>query len=365
MTALGEARAVGVDSPTDAWIVQYCNGIRTSCRDNGVNSTLMHWDGAAWSATTGLLSLDLNSIVAASPSNAWAAGENAYGPGGPAAVILHWDGAHWTNAPITGNSVNSYLWSLSADAPTDAWAVGYRERGDGTTAAYVLHWNGATWSQVTSPSPGSNSYQLLSVSAVSSTDVWAVGETSDATGASGAFLLHWNGASWLQFASPTSLSENAQLEAVSATAGGAWAVGTTGTYPTQSPLFLRLSGGQWSEVNGVAPGGAIIRITGVSTVSPTDAWMVGSYCPTGFCTGNTCSGSGCFNENILVEHWNGQAWTEVTVPEPSPTINELYDITADGPSDIWAVGLDQGPQQHDKALTLHWNGSRWSDVWPG
>jgi hypothetical protein len=57
-------------------------------------------------------------------------------------------------------------------------------------------------------------------------------------------------------------------------------------------------------------------------------------------------------------------WTEVTVPDPSPSINELYGIAADGASDIWAVGLDEGVHQ-DKALTLHWNGQRWSNVWPG
>ena len=300
-TALGWAGAVGVHSSTDAWIVQYCNGIRTSCRSNAVNSTLMHWDGTSWSNTTVLLSLDLDSVV--------------------------------------------------ADSPTDAWAVGYRERGDGTAAAYVLHWNCATWSQATSPSPGSNSYELRSVSAISSTDVWAVGYTWNAAGAYSAFVLHWNGTSWLQFASPTSMSDNAQLNAVSATAGGAWTVGTTGNFPTFAPLFLRLSGGRWSEVNGAEPGGSITRITGVSTVSSTDAWMVGAYCPTGFCTGGeACTGSGCFNEDALVEHWNGQVWTEVTAPDPSPTLNELYGIAADGPSDIWAVGLDQGEQQ-DRALT--------------
>jgi hypothetical protein len=362
-TALGEAGTVGVDSPTDAWIVQYCNGIRTSCRSNAVNSTLMHWDGTSWSNATGLLSLDLDSVIAESPSDAWAAGDNEFAPGGTTAVVLHWDGAHWTNASITGNVVNTYLWSLSADSPTDAWAVGYRERGDGTSATYILHWSGSTWSVVPSPSPGSDSYQLLSVSAVSATDVWAVGYTTDATGAASALILHWNGTNWLQFASPTSTSDYVVLNAVSASPSGAWAVGTTGN-PNFAPLFLHLSGGQWSVVNGPDPPGSIIRITGVSTINPSDAWMVGAYCPTGFCGGSTCTGSGCFTEKGLVEHWNGQVWTEVTVPDPSPSINELYGIAADGASDIWAVGLDEGVQQ-DKALTLHWNGQRWSNVWPG
>lgn len=181
-----------------------------------------------------------------------------------------------------------------------------------------MHWNGTTWSQVPSPSPGSDSYLLLSVSAVSSTDAWVVGYSTDATGANNAFILHWDGSNWVQFASPTSTSDDAVLNAVSATTGGAGAVGTTGNEnPSFAPLVLHLSGGKWSRVNSPDPGGTITQLNAVSTISPSDAWMVGDYCTNANCGGNGCTGSDCGTENGLIEHWNGQVWAEVKAPDPS------------------------------------------------
>ena len=206
----------------------------------------------------------------------------------------------------------------------------------------------------------------MSVSAVSSTDAWAVGYSTDATGAENAFILHWNGSQWLQFASPTSTSDDAVLMSVSATTGGgAWAVGTTGNEnPSSAPLILRLSGGSWSEVDSPEPGAINTQLNAVSAISPADAWLVGDYCTNDNCQGSGCTGSDCGTETGLIEHWNGHVWAEVKSPDPSPWINDLYGLTTDGASDAWAVGVDQGTRGN-KALTLRWNGKRWSNFWPG
>lgn len=364
-TAEGWARSVSADSPTDAWMVQYCNGVKT-CKDNVVTSSLMHWDGTSWSSTTSLYGWDFNSVIAESPGEAWAAGDNEFAPAGATAIVLHWDGAHWTNAALAGAVVDSNLSALSADSPTDAWAVGYHDTADGRAETLILHGNGTTWSQVPSPSPGSDSYLLTSVSAVSSTDAWAVGYSIDPTGATNAFIVHWNGSNWLQFASPTSPSADCVLNAVSATTGGAWAVGTTGKGdPSYAPLVLRLNGGKWSEVNSPDPGGTVTLLNAVSAVNPADAWIVGDYCTNDNCGGNSCTGSDCGTEYGLIEHWNGHVWAEVKAPDPSTSsYNELFALTTDGASDAWAVGLDQGTRGN-KTLTLRWNGKRWSNFWPG
>jgi hypothetical protein len=353
-TASGWGGTVSVDSPTDGWIVQYCNVV-SDCRHNQVSTSLMHWDGTSWSSTTSFTTTYIDSVLAESPNDAWAAGEDEEVPGGGAATVLHWDGEHWTNSPITGAAVDSHLWALSADSPTDAWAVGYHLRVDGTAESFIVHWNGTTWSQVPSPSPApvSNSYQLRSVSAVSSTDVWAVGFSTDANNASNAFILHWNGSNWLQFASPTSTSEDAQLSSVSATSSGAWAVGNTGNgNPTFEPLVLGLNGGTWSVASSPDPGGNITRLTAVSNINPTDAWLVGAYCP----------GGDCVNQNSLIEHWNGQVWAAVEAPFPT-TSNQLVGLATDGTSDAWAVGSDEAVR-FPKVLSLRWNGKRWSNFWP-
>jgi hypothetical protein len=353
-TALGWASSVSADSPSDAWIVQYCNAVNT-CKQDNILSSLMHWDGTSWTSAASFTTFYLANVTAESPSDAWAVGSNEEVAGGGAAAVLHWDGERWTNTPIAGAAVDSFVWALSADSPTDAWAVGYHDRVDGSSESFIVHWNGTTWSQVPSPSPSSdsNSYQLRSVSAVSSTDAWAVGFSTDSTGASNAFILHWNGSNWLQFASPTSTSDDAQLTSVSATTGGAWAVGTTGNGdPTFAPLVLRLSGGTWSEVDSPDPGGNVTLLHAVSAISPTDAWIAGEYCP----------GTVCDNQDGLIEHWNGQVWTEVSAPFPTSS-NELFGLSTDGASDAWAVGIDRGVRAN-KVLSLRWNGKRWSNLWP-
>ena len=63
------------------------------------------------------------------------------------------------------------------------------------------------------------------------------------------------------------------------------------------------------------------RLTGVVDLSPTNAWAVGEGSTSG-----------------LIEHWNGTAWSAVTLPDPdfSPSTEDA--ISADSASDIWVVG---------------------------
>ena len=64
----------------------------------------------------------------------------------------------------------------------------------------TLHWDGTSWSLIPSPDPGggdAGASQLFAVSAVSPTDVWAVGlYTGDI--AIDTLILHWDGTAWSQ-----------------------------------------------------------------------------------------------------------------------------------------------------------------------
>jgi hypothetical protein len=65
----------------------------------------------------------------------------------------------------------------------------------------TLHWNGTAWSRVPSPSPGNGdgegTSELFGVSALSSTDAWAVGDyINQTTGIIDTLILHWNGSTW-------------------------------------------------------------------------------------------------------------------------------------------------------------------------
>src|SRR5579872_5342544 len=121
------------------------------------------------------------------------------------------------------------LLGVSAVSTTDAWAVGYKcsnadcSEPNLTYSTLIDHWNGKTWSTVASPDSGPSD-QLTGVSAVSATDAWAVG-TWDAYGVNAhALFLHWNGKKWSKVPSPSPVGR--ALFAVSTTsATNAWAVG--------------------------------------------------------------------------------------------------------------------------------------------
>jgi hypothetical protein len=90
--------------------------------------------------------------------------------------------------------VQDSLAGVSALSSSDAWAVGALG-----TKTLVLHWNGTAWAQVPSPSPRGVGIgpvtNLAGVSALSPADAWAVGcactSDTDTT-----LVLHWNGTTW-------------------------------------------------------------------------------------------------------------------------------------------------------------------------
>ena len=69
---------------------------------------------------------------------------------------------------------------MAATSSRHAWAVGHYS-SDGTYLTFVEHWNGKAWKVQNSPDPGGYENDLYSVTAVSSSNVWAVGDYHNAT----------------------------------------------------------------------------------------------------------------------------------------------------------------------------------------
>jgi hypothetical protein len=138
-----------------------------------------------------------------------------------------------------------------------------------------------------------------------------------------------------------------ELQAVSATsATDAWSVGYRDD--GAEALTLHWDGRSWSPV--ANPLSA--KLLGVSALSPSDAWAVGGY-----------SAPRSHTVQTLILHWDGSTWTRVPSPNSTSSINQLEGVSAVSANDIWAVG-DSGTPGHPAfhALTLHWNGARWSTV---
>jgi hypothetical protein len=174
-----------------------------------------------------------NAVDARTSTDAWAVG-NYIGPNDDGQVMLaeHWNGSAWTIVPSpnpaipTPTGADQTLNGVVEISPNDVWAVGGTSDLTGFQPArpIALHWNGTAWSVTTLPNLGSGG-GLSSVTASSSTSVWAAGPAGGTTS-----VLHWNGTSWTPETTPVGPDGQPNMTGVSAVPGSAtevWAVGTT------------------------------------------------------------------------------------------------------------------------------------------
>src|SRR5437870_826974 len=95
------------------------------------------------------------------------------------------------------------------------------------------------------------------------------------------------------------------------------------------------------------------NLLGVTCVSASDCWAVGSY----------DAGSGA--PKSLIEHWDGRAWAVEPSPNASLPSNVLTDGTCVSASDCWAVGFSQslvGAYNINQTLIERWDGTAWTIV---
>lgn len=308
-------------------------------------STILHFDGGAWSGggPSGLTASDLYAVYGTSNSDVWAVGTNS--------GLIRYDGNSWKASPQSGAVPSGSPQSLRGiwgSAANDYWAVG--------SGGVILRFNGTTWAEVT----GSRSITTAQLNAIwgsAPDDIWAVGSgvilryngTSWAvdtaasnlipgngwnsvsgtakdrvivTGNSGR-ILRYNGTTWSVDAMSGS-NGLSTIYGVSATANGAIAVG----YASVSGIGgIRLDNNAWQFTG--APGS--YAVYGVYASSLTDAWAIGDL--------------------GLLLRYDGQAWTAPAISAPN-TNYTLFNVWGNAPDDVWAVG--------SSGNIRHFDGQTWS-----
>ncbi len=355
-TNWNELKGVDAVSSSNAWAV----GDYQSDGTGAYQTLVLHWNGTTWSQVSSpnpsSTANYLLGVSMLSSTNGWAVGEFFNGSLWNT-LILHWNGSSWSQVSSPDPSTaNNDLSGVSVVSSSNAWAVGtYYNTNTSASDTLILHWNGTKWSQKPSPSPSPYNY-LYGVSAVSSSNAWAVG--SDSTGGPGipgsvahTLVLHWNGTKWSMAKSPNPSSTSNALRGVSAdSSSDAWAVGGYTNDASQVPdtLILHWNGRTWSKIGSPNPGSSDNYLSGVSALSSSDAWAVGSY----------YNGSVW---NTLILHWNGSKWSKVMSPNPGTSVNNLFGVGAGSSSNAWAVGSLQSSGGLD-TLVLRWKGTKWSQV---
>jgi hypothetical protein len=208
------------------------------------------------------------------------------------------DGSYDVVSSPNGTGHND-IFSTSAISPNDVWAVGIQTNASGYDRTLAEHWNGTAWTIIPTPNPGTTHNDLNSVAAISSTDVWVVGDYFDSLiGAWLEFAIHWNGSAWT-----TTIFNYGFLLSVTAVASNdVWAVGTTYFSPFVT-VAMHWNGSAWSGVSTPDPSLFDNELFYVAAFSSTDVWAVGDQ--------EANSGDPFLS---LAIHWNGTVWSTVSTP---------------------------------------------------
>ena len=250
-------------------------------------------------------------------------------------------------------SDNNTISALSGVSTNDVWATGwFTIPGTQTSNGLIQHWDGSRWSIVSNPNPGTRSYYIRGVSAVSTNDVWDVGYTADKNGNNQKTLTeHWDGSQWSIVPSPNTGTQANYLFAVEAiSTSNVWAVGLSISSSGGSTLYLHWNGSQWNVVPSPNPGSTFYYPVEARAVSANDIWSVGS----------AVNNNGVFQ--TLIEHWNGTKWSVVPSQNVGSNNNSLYSVTTVSTNDVWAVGVSTNNSNNQRTLIQHWDGSKWSVV---
>jgi hypothetical protein len=218
-------------------------------------------------------------------------------------------------------------------ASNDVWAVGsYEAARPGSSLTHAQHWDGSAWRIVDIPSLSYAYQRLLGVAAISTNDVWAVGQWEDGTFTN-------------QPAAPPAPKAGT---APAAARPPAKSPATSPQRPAMDQLVIEhWDGTSWQLVPGPDPVAIYKTLTAVSGVAANDVWAVGY------------SDDGSNSGQALLLHWDGTTWNLVPSPNTGAPRSFLYGVSARAANDVWAVGETLSGTVH-KALILHWDGSQWS-----
>jgi hypothetical protein len=243
----------------------------------------------------------------------------------------------------------------AAQSANDVWVTGQQHSSE---SPLVVHWNGTSWQQIATPSGFAQSGP---VTALSATSMWTFSSIFKGNRTTW-YALNWNGSSWKSYMLSTSTANSLGYNMTGAAAFSTTNVWAFGELPqTNNPLgggqfgppfAARWNGKAWVQVS--MPGTVGL---GLSALSPDDIWAFGP----------TKATAGRANETMIGMHWNGTSWSTLAVPlyTLSGHKTQLYSMLADGPDSVWAVenvGYRSSTGLLPGFVLAHWNGSAWQEV---
>jgi hypothetical protein len=269
-------------------------------------------------------------------------------------LSAHWDGSSWSIVPTPSVGQNDLLLGGTCTSSSNCWAVGYSKNASGRATTLIERWDGSSWNVVSSPNASPTaSNNLFEVKCPSASECWAVGASGE-PGVNGTFVggtgsplvEHWNGSAWTLVSAPTPTAAQSAfflgLSCVSTS--DCWAVGSysdTGRY--YQTLIEHWNGASW------------LIVPSPSTLGPQDNYLNAAACAsTSECWAVGYTG-GVGAAQTLIERWNGNLWTIASSPNVTgATENNLHGVACIAESDCWAAGVDRGSNGVAQTLFEHY-----------
>ncbi|HVG00268.1 MAG TPA: S-layer homology domain-containing protein [Chloroflexia bacterium] len=330
--ALMDIDAVG---PNDVWAVGFYYD--SSGGTDQMLSLIEHWDGEKWSTvpspSPGTNTNTLEAVAMLGANDGWAVGSySMVGSTDVHTLVMRWNGLTWNVVASPSPNNRASLTDVAITTADKVWFAGSYAIGDDENPL-IESWNGSFIAAVPVPHDGDIDEVLSSVSVVpgsNGNDAWAVGRVESAIGNT-PFFLHWDGTTWSKI--DALQTSHAELLGVSAISGSdVWAAGIRRfASPDENETFTaHWNGSAWSVVASPNTARSTDALLDVAAAGPNDVWAVG------------LSANADSAYETLAMRWNGSTWN-IVPSENTPVIAALYGVTAVSGDDMWAAGTGTDP----------------------
>jgi hypothetical protein len=317
----------------------------------------------------------LSSVVAPGASDVWTIGGTITNANQSAPVLRHWDGRTWKSVkmPASFKGFPFEPYQVAASSAADVWAfTTSRGASDAPSVGRWAHWNGRSWTTGTLPTvsvrgDASPAVTITAAAAAGPDDVWVGGTVWDWDSKFGlpavAFLANYDGHAWRIYRVTETMPNLVGISALSPT--NVWAAATdsqgtsgVGLSTSNDTVLMHWNGRAWQSVP--TPKG--VYVTDVAGVSADSAWVTGEV---------PGKGPGTLTSVAGAAHWNGTRWAMVpdaaadTQTEQSDYVYELTNVIADGNGGLWAIAEPYAPilsSLPGPASLWHYTNGRWTGV---
>jgi len=311
----------------------------------------------------------VSSVSAPAANDVWALGGTLTDANKSFPVLDHWNGRAWQRVSVPGAGYPFNPYQVAASSAGDVWVFGLAA---GVAHPRWAHWNGRSWTTGALPviRVAGNNAPAVTITAAASAgpgDVWVAGTVTDWNSKFGlpaqAFLARDDGHGWRTYRIPESMPNVVGISALSHT--DVWAAATAGqgtsgvgASTSNASVLLHWTGASWQSI----PVPRTVSVSAVAGTSAHSAWVTG---------GLPGKGPGGLTYVAGAAYWNGSRWTTTTDPAADAQfprtgyLDELTSVVSDGNGGLWAAAEPYPPilsSLPGQASLWHYANGRWTGV---